>query len=1053
MKNFIVYKSSAGSGKTYTLVREYLFLAISYPSYFKQILAITFTNKAANEMKNRVVTSLLHLSNPNKFNDSAAIRFMLPDLSERTGLLPEQVALKAGEVLSALLHDYDDFAVRTIDSFVSRIIRTFAHDLHLPVDFEIEMDQDVLLIDATDRLIAKAGIDPELTRILIEFTESKAEDEKSWHIETDIRLAGKSLFSEDGYKYASQLKEITPAKVLIIIREVRKFHAEFRESIASPAKEALQIIKDNHVEIESFYFGRQGIGSFFNAIANGQVKLPNSRVVDTIQKDSWIGNKKDIIQCEAILRIKPVLLEKYLLIEKLLEKEYRNYKLLELVSRNLYQLGVISAVEKELEEVKKERNVLHVSEFNKLITDIIIREPVPFIYERTGEKYKHYLVDEFQDTSELQWKNLLPLITNSLATAQFNLVVGDGKQAIYRFRNGQVEQFMLLPNLPAAYDQEVFADARHALRNNYDEKLLNSNFRSLPAIIEFNNEFFEFVSQKLDDSLRSIYDKQEQIPVPGRSGGTVSIDFLEAGDAQSFKEMTLDRILGIINDLKLKGYSYSDQVILTRSNAQGCAVARFLMNQGISVVSTEALLLSSSPKVNFIVSVLTMLSNPGDMISTSSVLIYLILNKQLKHEPEELGSLIQSNDIEQVLLNSGIVFSRKLLLRLPLYDMCEEVLRVFEMDLAPYDPYIQFFLEFVNRYSQKETYELQDLLLAWNENKGKLSVIVPEGIDAVRIMTIHKAKGLEFPVVIWPFATEFLKTTMDKVWIKPTNPVLSGLPVALLPVTSELESVGYGEEYRTERNKSLLDMINMIYVAFTRPVDRLYVLSKLPSKNKSESMSLPVLLRDYLIASNKNWAVNGSIYHYGEEDFLKKEKNVERVAVPTIDNFISNSWHGRINIAKRAPEIWEGVNAGDQQAWGELVHDSLSKVSASKDIDKTLENICLNAQLSESQAQRLNRQVRTVLNHELLSPLFACKASIQSERGVLLPDGAVVRPDQVIIDNEKVSLLEFKTGKPLEDHLKQIQRYADALSDMGYRNIMKYLVYIDDEKVDVRIVE
>lgn len=1049
MKKFVVYKSSAGSGKTYTLVREYITLALTYPAYFRQILAITFTNKAANEMKQRVLTSLLHLADPVKYKDSAAVKFMLTDISEASGIPISQISPKAKDVLSSVLHDYDDFAVRTIDSFVSRIIRTFAHDLHLPVDFEIEMDKDVLLDEAVSRLIAKAGIEADLTRILVEFTESKAAEEKSWHIENDIHIAGNHLFSEEGNKYASSLKDVTAPQVLKIIGQVKSAITAFREAVMVPAEKAWKLIREQNIPVDAFYYGKQGIGAFFIALSKGEIKRPNSRVKDTISKNQWFGAKTEIIYQTSITALIPELSACFNEIDQYLEKGFNDFILLELASKNLYQLGVISAVEQELTNLKREKKILHISEFNKLITDIIIKEPVPFIYERTGERYKHYLVDEFQDTSELQWKNLLPLITNSLASAQFNLVVGDGKQAIYRFRNGQVEQFLLLPELPANYDADVFLEAGNALRSNYQERLLNSNFRSLPNIIDFNNDFFTWVSSRLDDSFRGIYDRHEQHVVPGKTGGVVSIDFLGSEGKIDFAQQTLDRVKKIISELSDKGYAYSDMVILTRSNAQGSQTARFLIEQGMNVVSNEALLLASSPEVNLLVSALSNLSDPDDSIARAAILVYLSVKKKCHPGLAGLGAASAAESFDSFLSEAGYGFNRSRLMSMPIYDLCEELIRIFGLDGSAYDPFIQFFLEFVNRVTLHETYDLKDLLAQWDEKKGKLSVIVPEGIDAIRIMTIHKAKGLEFPVVIWPFATDTLKNTLDTVWVQPSHPVLRTLPSVLLPLSAELGNAGYDDLYTLERNKSLLDMINLVYVAFTRPAERLYIISK---QQEGNSVSLPSLLSEYLVSSSLNWSGGGDSYILGDDGMLSALTHDEEKATSFVSSFPSRDWHGKINIAKRAPDIWDGEETGAQQQWGQWVHDALSLAGKSNQ-ENAVREISLRESLNPALSERLFKQVDAVVNHPLLHPFFTSGYARFSEIGILLTDGSIIRPDLVAISEKGAILLEFKTGQPMEEHIKQVFTYADALISMGYQIVQKYLVYIDNEQVIVKEVD
>ena len=495
-KNFSVYKSSAGSGKTYTLVREYIALALQSPAYFRHILAITFTNKAANEMKQRIVQGLAQLSDPVTHADGAVIKFMLPDLVKATGYSPDDVTKRAQFVLTRILHEYDDFSVRTIDSFVSRIIRTFAHDLHLPVDFEIEMDRDLMLDEAVDQLLSKAGIDKDLTNILVDFTEAKADDEKSWQIETDIKKTAGFLFSEGSQHFISKLHDIPPARLNEIAVEIRNTRKSFEDSITTLAQTAKNLIVDNHIDNASFARGTSGIGGYFFKLANGIIESPNSYVQTTINDNKWLSAKADILQTSAINLIKDQLTEIYLQCNALLEKGSSRYELLGMIEKNIFQMGVLNAMELEIDTIRREKRVIHISEFNKRITDIILKEPVPFIYERIGEKYHNYLIDEFQDTSELQWKNLLPLIGDSLAYGRYNLVVGDGKQAIYRFRNGQVEQFMMLPALPKNYEKEVFGDTEQALELNYDPKV-HRKYPPVKAEGWFRSNFFPIIREPI----------------------------------------------------------------------------------------------------------------------------------------------------------------------------------------------------------------------------------------------------------------------------------------------------------------------------------------------------------------------------------------------------------------------------------------------------------------------------------------------------------------------------------------------------------------------------
>jgi len=1043
-RKFSVYKSSAGSGKTYTLVREYIALALQSPAYFRHILAITFTNKAANEMKQRIVQGLVQLADPVNNADGPVVKFMLPDLAKITGYPAADIATRAQSVLTRILHEYDDFSVRTIDSFVSRIIRTFAHDLHLPVDFEIEMDRNLMLDEAADQLISKAGIDDDLTRLLIDFTEARTDDEKSWQIESDIKKTAGFLFSEGNQHFISKLHEIPAARILEIATELRSACRSFEEHIVLPAQSARKLILDHGIDNASFARGTSGIGGYFFKLAAGIIDSPNSYVITTIKDNKWVAAKADPAQAAAINSVKDRLAEFYHQVEAAMEKGFARFTLLGMIEKNIFQMGLLSAMEKEISTISREKRVLHISEFNKRITDIILQEPVPFIYERIGEKYHNYLVDEFQDTSELQWKNLLPLIGDSLAYGRYNLVVGDGKQAIYRFRNGQVEQFMALPELPAHYEKDVFGEAERALRANYDPQVLKCNFRSKPEIIHFNNDFFSFISGQLSSDFQSIYHDHEQIVSPGKKGGLVSVEFLPYDSRAGFDELNIKRVHELVATLTLKGFRKADIAILTRSNREGSIIARSLMSEGISVVSAEALLLAASPEVNFVITVLQYISDQQNLVAVAGILNELVrkgkLNTSLiRHFPVKNGAWPSP---ERILADAGIVFNVNALRGMPLYDLCEEIIRIFSLDEGHYNIYLQFFLDFVNKVSGRQGTHLSDLLEAWDEKKGKLSVVVPEGIDAIRIMTIHKSKGLEFPVVIWPMATEKLKTTFDQIWVELEKDIVPGLPVALLQTGSNMEGAGYQQQYQQERNSSLLDMVNLIYVAFTRPAERLYILTREPGKG--DASNLPKLLTQFIEARPESWIQEGKVYWRGLDEHESMPSR--QAAMPEmLPLMISTPWQGRIKIARRAPVYWSTGQSGSKQAWGTLVHDTLASIQTRADISAKVKLQAEANLLGDEDKELLLQRVSSTVDHPLLSRFFTKNTTMKSEAGILMPDGEVFRPDRVIFNKNETVIMEFKTGLPKPEHEKQLHHYSEILHEMGYTGIRKLLVYLDEE--------
>ena len=447
--SFFVYKSSAGSGKTYTLVREYLQLALAAPEpdYFRHILAITFTNKAADEMKDRVLKKLAALSTSDTGHPTSDP--LKEELKTNLNLSDAELAHRAGKLLSHILHNYSDFSISTIDKFTHRILATFSHDMRLPVTFNVEVESDELLTEAIDILLQKAGSDEALTKTLVEFAETRADEDKDWRIENSIFQLSKILFDEEGHLHVEELKNLTPADFENVRKSSAVFCTNYENILKGIAQQALKIIADEGIPLDDFYQSRNGIGNWFRRIAEGNTDNleGGAHVQKAVGQGIWYTDKKPDNVKASIDGVAPLLLECYQQIQNAKEQYHKDYLLYELVAKNLYAVSVLSEVEKILSEIKTLNNTVHISEFNRLISGVVMYEPAPFIYERIGQRYKHYLVDEFQDTSVLQWLNLLPLLDESLALKQFNMVVGDGKQAIYRWRGGRVEQFTQLPQV------------------------------------------------------------------------------------------------------------------------------------------------------------------------------------------------------------------------------------------------------------------------------------------------------------------------------------------------------------------------------------------------------------------------------------------------------------------------------------------------------------------------------------------------------------------------------------------------------------------------------
>ncbi|MBE0637046.1 MAG: UvrD-helicase domain-containing protein [Bacteroidales bacterium] len=1060
-KSFVVYKSSAGSGKTYTLVREYIRLVINNPERYSNILAITFTNKAANEMKSRILSNLRGLSVCTEPGIDVDTARLADSLGKSLNLDYSQVAWRANMALTLILHNYSNFAVSTIDSFVHRLVRVFAKDLRLPVNFEVELDADKLITKSIDLLISKVGTDPDLTNALVRFIESKMDDEKSWNIEKELKKFTKNLLQESSFEALKRLRGLSVAEYIDISKRLSVIRYKFEDQLYQIACKAIDLIKSNNIGQDAFYHGSQGISAYLAKLANRNFSAisPNSHVLNTIRDNKWTSSKCSASEAQAIQFIKPELSGLMQTIFQHLENGFEEYILSKLVHQNIYLVAVLSEIEKVMEEFRQNENIVHISEFNKRIAAIVQKEAIPFIYERIGEKYRHYLLDEFQDTSLLQWQNLVPLLENSLSANHFNMIVGDGKQAIYRWRNGEVEQFAVLPKILNRGNDSLSVARENLFVNQYRSENLNVNYRSGAEIINFNNRFFEFTRQQLAEGFQPIYADIKQEHDPNKTGGYIHIEFLSATglNKEEYEQKMLDRVLDLVQK-NLQYYTPESIAILTRTKAQGSMTARHLMQNGISVVSSEVLLLSASPEVLFMISLLQYLLVPDNKIALAEVLTYLVQQQKVKDDGldaifQQCKELNQENPaakpVEQILRENGIFFHRELLYSLPLPEFFEELINAFGLDQNGNDPFIQFFIDLVYDYNSTYNDSASEFLTFWNDSGCAKSIIIPEATPSVRIMTIHKAKGLQFPVVIYPFAIERSQLSTNEAWIETKFKTIPELEMALIGLNKELEKTSFGIIYQHESDKSFLDTLNLLYVTMTRPKERLYILSKDKTNEKGEwkiSSSFPDvadLLHEYLEKENLKPDERG-VYCAGKENSPPMRSKAEVINLESVHaGYNAGKWRRKILLHREAARIWKTDKQDESREKGLLLHYIMSQLNTRKDLDLVLSSFESNGLLGSSQIAGLRAEIEKVMARPEISSYFDDGNRVFNEKEILLQDGTIMRPDRVVFTPEKVVVMDYKTGKKNPSHLLQLQRYAEALSQMGYRNIEQQIVYLD----------
>ena len=1036
--SFLVYNASAGSGKTFTLVKEYLKIILKSPynDTFKQILAITFTNKAASEMKERIIDTLKSFSSETILNSSSS---MFHIICEELHMKPLDVHKKAKILLDTIIYNYAFFDISTIDGFTHRIIRTFAYDLKLPLNFEVELDQEGLLTEAVDRLIAKAGTEKELTKILIDFAIEKADDDKSWDVSYDFNKISKLLINENDIPFIDKLegKTLTDFKgIKLLLKDNIK---ETEKTIVNTAQKTLTLIEEAGLQFDDFS------GSYLPKHFQKLVDL-NFSVNFTLKWQEDIENKtlypKRVTQdiASIIEDIQPEIASSFNKTKKL----FYQHKFLKAFYRNITPLSVLSSINKELNVLKEEQNKVLISEFNNMISQEIKEQPTPFIYERLGEKFNHYFIDEFQDTSALQWENLIPLIDNKLSQENFNnekgslMIVGDAKQAIYRWRGGRAEQFIDLFN-----DANPFHTEKTILN-------LPQNFRSYQEIINFNNGFFKYLAGTIfsSESHANIYNNAEQ-DVTKNNEGFVSLDFLEINKEDDTDSIYSEKTLETITFCLQNGFALSDICILVRKNKQGVAIADYLNEHKIPLISSDTLLLNNSPEVEFVINFLKLLLQPKNNEIKIQVLNYLALSLHIdeKHPFFEKHINLNLDELFTSLKTFNIHIQHNNLLQLSLFDLAETIVRTFNL-VKTSNAYIQYLLDVVFEYSQKNQPDLSGFIDYYDKKKDKLSIVLPPGQEAVQILSIHKSKGLEFPVVIFPYADlDIYKEIEPKEWF-PLNPEdFQGFSHALLNFSSDFENFGEtgNQIYNRRRSNLELDNINIMYVALTRAVEQLYVITKKDINKKDEvnKQTYSGFLIQYLNQLNL-WDDNQSHYTFGSPQ-KTSDKKLDLKNTIEQEDFISTPKHEHnIKIVTNSGYLWDTIQKEAIEK-GNLIHNIMSQIKTKTDIDFVIDEFIGSNMISKEQAIILKEVVLQIVTHKDLSTYFSEDVTIYNERDILSKTGEIFRLDRLVIDSKnQATIIDYKTGNEDSKHLNQLITYENILLEMNIKTVKKILIYINE---------
>ncbi|SHI44742.1 UvrD-helicase domain-containing protein [Flavobacterium terrae] len=1042
---FSIYNASAGSGKTYTLVKEYLKIILTSPrdDAYKNILAITFTNKAVQEMKSRIVDSLYDFT---KDQPSIKALGLMQDLSGETGLNLIEITKKARSIIKNIIHNYAAFDISTIDKFTHKVIRSFALDLNLPITFDVSLDTENLLQEAVDSIIAEAGNDEVLTKLLVDFTMEKTDDDKSWDVSGEIFNAGKLVLNENYRNEVVSLQEKTIPDFIKLKLKLNDLCKQLIEDTKQMASSVLGLIDQKGIDLKSFsggYFPKhlQGISEgIFN---------PNNKTYHEFEdvKINKSARDKEIIEARI-----PELLNQLKEIYTKLEKK----AFYEAFLKNITPLSLLNTINNKLKVIQEEQNILSIAEFNKLIYDQIKKQPAPFIYERLGERYKHFFIDEFQDTSQMQWENLIPLIDNALSSEDLQgvrgslMLVGDPKQSIYRWRGGKAEQLIDL-----THSENPFSNKEKKVFN------LERNYRSFDEVINFNNDFFKFLSHKFDnEDYKKLYLENSFQLSNDKKGGLVNISFLpliessndiEDEDDLTTEDLYLQKTLRLIHDVQQKGFSLNEIVLLVRSNKHGILLANYLTENNIEVISSESLLIQSSFEVQYLLNALRYINDPKDKESLAQVLYYFSKSRVKSissHDFIVKGISFEKQENLQTWLSSfGIEIDFKSIKKKSLFELVETLVHKGVL-IENNNAYVQFFLDIVLERDVKYQLSIGDFLDFWNKSGSKFSVPSNENSDAIRIMTIHKSKGLEFPVVIFPFADEnYSSNKGEKIWIDSNED--TDIDKFLVDKSSSV--LRYGEKaveiYNQKEQEKLLDNVNVLYVALTRAEEQLYIVSSMKERNSKGV--LPNNLASYFIEFlefTNEFKAEQLEYVFGSSERVSLPKTKQETQ-EFIKNNISVLKPESIKIAQREALMW-GTHQQEAIEFGNVMHKVLSFIETKKDVDIAITKALESGLISEDQKELVSNSLLQIVNHDELYEFFLEGNKVLNEVSILRNNASTIIPDRIVFNDNKAYLLDYKTGEHNLKYVSQINEYEKVLIEMGYQVDKKALVYIG-EKIEV----
>lgn len=1063
----LVYKASAGSGKTFTLAVQYIRLLIEDPHAYRKILAVTFTNKATAEMKERILSQLYGIAT----GDDDSNRYMTEIINSSHYDEPT-IRRRAKEALSYIIHDYSRFRIETIDSFFQSVMRNLARELELGTNLSIELNNMDVLSDAVDAMIEKLNRKSPVLYWLLEYIEERISDGCRWNVAGEIKNFGRNIFDESYIERGKNLRQklINPQFIPTYRKELQGIRDEILENMKGFYDQFMGLLEMNGLKPEDLKNGAKGISSYFNKIANGNLseKVRNTTVEKCLkEEENWVSKTskhRDLIISLAHSDLIPLLSDS----EKLRPINNRLLNSCSLSLRYLNNLRLLSNIDEEVRMQNQIHNRFLLSDTNALLHNLIREGDASFIYEKIGTTIDTVMIDEFQDTSRMQWENFRLLLEESLSQKDGSLIVGDVKQSIYRWRNG---------------DWKILADLPHDLHFRIKEKNLENNWRSEANIIHFNNAFFtsacrvlssryEQEMQKPCQPLIQAYNDVCQHTVKKTELGYVKISFLDNETKADYVEATLYQLAAEVDSLINQGIRADEIAILVRKNKSIPAIADYFdKHTAHRIVSDEAFRLDASLAICIMIDALRFLVYPDDRISMAQ--LAMAFQKEVLKKDIDLNTILL-NQIEDY-LPAGFILQIKELRLMPLYELLEKLFQLFDLkEIQDQDAYLCAFYDAITEYMQANSSELTAFLNYWDEKLHEKTI--PSGeIDGIRILSIHKSKGLEYHTVLLPFCDWQMEneTNNHLIWCSVAGtgegtdiPPFNQLDIVPVNYSNAMAESIYQNSYFDERLQLWIDNLNLLYVAFTRACKNLIIWGqKGQSRNVSELLYEALSRLDGITmkqTSGKAGVAGDSdetdeVYEYGSLCLSEPKKTsrsqnrllMQPEAIPVhIESLLTSIEFKQSN---RSADFMQGSDEEEQRKQyirqGQLLHYVFASIEKEGDLPGVLERLLFEGVLeSEEQEKEIQKLAAWALQNPMVKKWYNDDWKLYNECSILYTDAEgnmqVRRPDRVMMKGDETIVVDFKFGKKKEEYHTQVREYISLLNEMGHPNVKGYLWYV-----------